>query len=1533
MLAVRRVVEPTAVSAVCVLQLVPDAATPAPSGSTAVVLAATAECIHVFDLVPAPAATAQRLSSPPPPQLERHFQPRGHVFNVGCGVSGLVALANQCFIVWTRDQECILVRYQANLAAAPAGCGGVADGARLYAEDGRPTPVHGKEQHWYVVRQLRLWCPDAGEVLPSAEMGVNESKDTVYIRFSERHVFLVSLRWVPSCTPGVRGHAPGHTLRNCRWHTGNYMRAYAGTGFRYPAQSCSVATRRPDEGTEDHQRRLDGLWQSCSPFANPPDEDLIPHHSVGELAQHKEAQSAAAESQYAATSPAAASDDYCGIADVWLRREAFSAPSPLMPSPAHYCASSQSGFVNVRSTGDSVAVHHAPPTLFGSKTVVLRDKHASPHKSAIAVVAPRRIDRRAEWLLVVLVSTDTYTAVYHLHRRHTPLMSSHLVLDGLVHDTAYPRQVLLCSHSDDAMNDVWVALSSGAVSRFSVLTLSSRSGGTGSGADDTDSQWPRTSVQGLPSSFCCRRMAPADDLIRHGGGGGDGPDTSAYPCAARYAIFSDGVQDAYVVDLVECRVVAAMAGDGPMSDVCEVPHGYVTAYARGVLRYLQPGAPLHVCGAAAVVGAPEALHAARVRSGRGDGGVAGGVYVMVSTRTTSQLFSVAGGGGGGLRETTAGGWMYAALEPTLAFAGGSATLAQCTSAYWFVGRAAYRLPCAVSHAAIAEVPLLGLVCVGAGAAVGDAGGALLVVGTGSAVGTVHVPGVDGGPWTCVAAAVLDGDAAMQVALGRWEGGATVVQLRSASRGGWQCVAAVTVPPPPGVVAPVRRLLSLPRAGAEARWMAIHTTGAASVLVVAPVDARAPEASTTVAGDPQTPTWAWAAVGGGLFAAMWAATAVPLLRAAGEVRGGFDGAVLCPRDGSVFFFSAAMGETDAHAPQSGRRCGDGGDGDTAWRTRLEYSVRAALDLPEAELTQASSWSVGVVLESITDTGALAYDLLVGHAGGLVLLALDRHLFTPAQHTTSGRDFSFTPTSPTRYVCTRQISLLAPSALDSEMLLAVVSSPDGEDDALLLCVTVTCGAAEPLTELFTVQATTLEVVDSLVLEGCAAHWAGTVPPASTAAVGTHAAPLFLVCTLHTASGDVELHVVAASPLRIVSSVTLEDVPLPPDAGDFDVCIDGAVHVVAPHTRDADAAARPEVLVAVSVDYGVHLFVLRGYTLHFQHCVVAPGCVSAVELCFPVVMACTDGDTNVYLQLYPVHDTTESLAPSYTAVATRPLKEYGKVSWKMRVEAREPSVGAEVIAQTAMYDRCVRTDVEGDVSVVFASFVPSRSRPSQHVTREDAFVGSADGPQVVLTHAVRLQSVPTKARVVRRTEVVHRRFPRQLQPNGRHITLRSLSQRQDGTSRLLLLPCHDGGLYSACELPYAIAQPLMRLEQVITDAYALDLSASVHPRLSRRLQHTYHLRPFHVVHALQPVTGVQQTLKQACVMVDAVNEYFVLREVVRHRWGGAATTTGESVVDTAAVHRKCAALDDVVQTLLAEEYGGAYTVDDCAALLNFS
>ncbi|CAC9488599.1 hypothetical_protein_-_conserved [Leishmania infantum] len=1542
MLAVRKLVEPTAVNALCVLRLESGAATPAPCGNRAVVLAAISESIHVFDFAPASAATVLD-SFVASSALGFQFCPRGHVFNVGCGVSGLLALANQCFIVWTRDQECILVRYQANLASPPARRASVADACRVYKEDGQPSPLHNKEHHWYVVRRMRLWCPDAGELLPAPEMGVNEGMDTVFIRFSEKHVFLVCMKWVASCTPGDKGRLPADTLRTCRWHTGNYMRAYAGTGFHYPTQSCSVATRRPRESSSEHHARLERLWQSCSPFASIPDEDLIANHSVRELARHKDAETQGAAARYASLSPSSQTDDYCGVSDVWLRREAHTAPSPLMPSPAQYCGSPMGGFANVRGTGGNTAVHHAPPTLFGSRTVALKDRYASPHKSAIAVVAPRRSGRRGvEWLLLVMVSTDSYTAVYHLQRRHTPLTAHHLVLDGLVHDAAYPRQVLLCSHSGDAINDVWVALSSGVVTRLSVSALRSRWSAGGEGAKVG---WPRISVSGLPPSFYCRRMLPADDLVgtnpHLSSPGSVGADTSAYPCAGRYTIFSDGVQDAYVVDLVECRVVAAMAADGPMTDICEAPHGFVASFAKGVLRHLQPGVALHVCGTATLAGVTDALHVARVRcsTASDSDGVAPGVYLMASTRFTSQLFLVEEGG---MRVTAADGWTYAMDEPTLAFGAGAATLAQCTATRWCVGRVVHTLPGVFSHAAIAELPIIGLVCVGAVAAAKHDACARLAVATGTDVRILRIADVACGPWSCVTVTAFEGDMAMHVVMGRWEGGVTVAQLQYALESSWRCVAACTVHPTFGAGAPVQRLLPLPRAGAHTRWMATHTSGEVSILTAAPLDTCAAEAA-VAAGMPSL-LHAWAAaenVRGGNGVSITATAAVPLLRAAGgDALNGFDGALLQPRDGAVLFFSVPLEEADTQTPPLMRRHRENDEADVAWSTRLEYTVRAILEPLDAAQVRASSWREAILFERGTATGNLAYDLLVAHHDKLTLLALDRHVFSRDQRAAGAtppgtRAYALVSAAPTRYVCTHQARLSQTKAKARETLLEVASSPDGEDGDLMLCVMVGT-EAQHTTRLTTVRTTTLTTLDSVVLNDCTAHWMASVPISARAA-SQHAAPLFLLCTLHVSSGCVQLQVVTGNPLRVVSSVTLEDVPAPPDAKDGHVSIDGSVQLVPSRAGERGELGMSEVLVTVAADYGIHLFALRGHTLYFQHCVVAPECVSAVVLCYPVVTACTQGETNVYLQVYPVHDTTESLAPPYTAAATRLLKEYGKVSWKMRVEAREPTLGACVIAQASLYDRCVRTDLEGDVSVVFASFVTAFSstkpRTALHVNREDAYIGSADGPQSFLTHAVRLPSVPTKARFIRRADAIHRRFPRQLQCNGRHVTLQSLSQRKDGSARLLLLPCHDGSLYSAYELPFSIAHPLMRLEQVITDTYALDLSATVHPTFPGRLQHTYHLRPFHIAHALQPVVGTQRALKQACIIVDAVNEYFMLREVVRDGWSRSGSTTKESISDEAAAHRKFIALDDVVQTLLVEEYNGAYTVDDCAEALNLS
>lgn len=1656
MLILRKLVESSAVNAVCVLQL---------EDGHSVVLAAIAEHLHVYELhacdVPSSgegSVSASASSSPSPPSsspaslLELHQ--RGHVFHVGCGIVALLALANQCVLMWTRDQEVIVVRYQANLSSALTDPR-VDNSSRVYQPNGEPSPVHYKEQHWYVVHRLRLWCPDACVPEHPPQLGVNDSIEMVHLRFCSGHVFLISIKWESSCVPGAVPPLPGQrTLRTTRWHTADYMHMYAGTGFHYPTQSCSAATRRPGESAAAHQHRIEQLWRSGSAFANVPDEDLIATHAVMELAKRKNGESAGGGAPNAL---APRSADWTGVRAITVRRETYAAPSPLMPSPSLYCGTPQGGFTNVRTHAGQAAVHHAPMDLFVSRSIAVKDDHAAERFAAFAVASPRRAGRRGlDWTLLAFVTSTSHTAVFHLQRPRTPLGTPHYVLDGIFCGSLRVKQVLFCVHSGDASNDVWVVLDSGAVTRFAIAELRAR----GTEAQNVQRAplypWPVTAIAGLPPSFLCRRILPADDLFglsresdvwtggstastgrSSSGGGASGAagaaaagvntgvkcgSLSAYPWVRRYALLSDCVQDVYVVDLVARRVVAAITGDGPMTDVCEAPHGYVAAFARGMLRYFQPGMQLHVRGSVRLppLGVPiHALYATRlgqavvVERGRVRGAemrqgqhasavLEAGVYVMVTTSHTSQLYRVVDAR---MSACGADAWAYDTNAQTLAFeavadptdttpaAAGSisattVTLVQCTPQQCRIGAVVHALPSPLVRAVVTPVPGVGAACVGAFVDASLAGTHLALV-DGDGVSMVDVVTATGVvlalPVSLAARAV--GDLALEVLVGRWDGAVTVLELHKTTvrtkaatgttapptasgdmRGTWCCVASQTIQVGFGTASPVQQFLPLPLAGRMRRWMAAHSSGEVSILALDRRPAESGERQLVYSWVPTSPPYRRAQQK--LTCAL-----APLVRAAGAaarprsrdnttnekaeeeeaggaVYNGFDGALLQPRDGALLFFSVPLEEGDTEAPPHMQRLRGSDEEDRDWVVRLENTVRGIVPDDTRSRIRTAPWRCAVLIESITPAGELRYDALVVQHDEVTLCTLEAHLFTaaysrppasPVSPTAAAppppvpprRAFALACTAPSRYICIHRLQL--PQLNPHETLISIAREPDDEGEGVLLCVTV-CEQSS-LTRLTTLHSGTLAVLESLVLPNSIAQWMSAVPPNTPVIART--APLFLMCSENTEDGSVQLQVVAAHALRIASSETLEDSLGWLDVSSHEAKIDGAVQVVPTRVTSEGDTYGGEVLVAVAVDHAIHLFVLRGYTLLFQHCVLAPACTSSVTLCYPIVSVCTEGDSNVYLQVYPVNDDTEVLAPTYSPETTRPLKQYGRVSWKMRVSMREPTFGARVLAQAPLYDRCVRTDVEGDVTVMFINLASAsahnRHRNAAHAKGEDAYVGSAEGPQTFLTHTVRLPAVPLKARVLRHVSPIQRRNPRQLQCSGHNYHLQSSSVRKDLSSRLVLLPCHDGSLYGAFEIPYGFAHPLMRLEQVITDAYALDLSVDMNPSKPGQLRHTYHLQPFHVSRALQPLIGTRQAEKQACVMVDAVFEYYLLKDLVQHGYaapssvGGVDGSAVASESDTAVVQRKFAALDDVVQTLLTEEYGSEATVDVCAEMLN--
>nr|CCC90792.1 conserved hypothetical protein [Trypanosoma congolense IL3000] len=149
-----------------------------------------------------------------------------------------------------------------------------------------------------------------------------------------------------------------------------------------------------------------------------------------------------------------------------------------------------------------------------------------------------------------------------------------------------------------------------------------------------------------------------------------------------------------------------------------------------------------------------------------------------------------------------------------------------------------------------------------------------------------------------------------------------------------------------------------------------------------------------------------------------------------------------------------------------------------------------------------------------------------------------------------------------------------------------------------------------------------------------------------------------------------------------------------------------------------------------------------------------------------------------------------------------------------------------------------------------------------------------------------------------------------HGRLTALRSVGPP-------LLLPCADGGLHCAREIPQAFIGPLLRVEQRVAELYDTSFSfsrctarATAGGILYYGLQRTYHV----VSHAAETafVSPTRALLKQGFISIDVMEELVLLRRLVE------LPDTGMSPDDLLLASRKMSRLEERLGHVWAE-YGG--------------
>ncbi|CCW62002.1 unnamed protein product [Phytomonas sp. EM1] len=293
------------------------------------------------------------------------------------------------------------------------------------------------------------------------------------------------------------------------------------------------------------------------------------------------------------------------------------------------------------------------------------------------------------------------------------------------------------------------------------------------------------------------------------------------------------------------------------------------------------------------------------------------------------------------------------------------------------------------------------------------------------------------------------------------------------------------------------------------------------------------------------------------------------------------------------------------------------------------------------------------------------------------------------------------------------------------------------------------------------------------------------------------------------------------------------------------------------------------------------------------------------------------------------------------------------KLRMVAREPTLGAGVFKQDTYRNRSVRVDDDGGVYISFLS-----SSGNRNFERCSQWTGAVGDCQVVMTHC---WGLPSPASAVKVEVLMTTRAVAQSQPRRLHWCERSgvlLPACDDSVA--IFFGCLDGSLFAAVELPYVFAFPLLRMEQVITDYYrnfeSISIrndvayasysatnkfqSCSLYSPFSSKLkrvnqvipvpsaQYVYESVPFVASSALK--AGTRVVMKKGAVWLDAVSEYFLLKRAVL---GNAVRFEDliPDVVERSRIEHKYHTLHNALINTLHEEYGNELSLMDCEEILN--
>ncbi|ORC88030.1 uncharacterized protein TM35_000192740 [Trypanosoma theileri] len=464
--------------------------------------------------------------------------------NLGSVAVDIVPCAHQCFVVLTQDNEVVVGRYQANLPTPRDS----------WLEDDVLHPNNS----WIILHRgklstARLGSRSAPSMCPLFACGLSGTVVQCSIFRGWRHAIRIV---IPS-------NASDTFLRE-KW----ILDVPHGVG----SFSYGVAPFKRDVIEES-------------------DEDLLVQCTVAELAERKRTQC------QSIVTPPCGSPPVRVIVDVGTADDTIVAMA-LMPR-LHY--SRNDSFVFVSAYRNSLKVYEV------QSSSLLKDLAASISVDG----SPYFVLTLPERMLVLSMLGGIHILSVLLLDGNTPIgMAAHTQSWGVIRLARSLQKVVagvVLQPKDQpphisTKEVLWLLLDNGTLTEVPLSAWLSQDGqtvlcdapGIHSG-DCEDGEWPQSCIAGLPSGFRAVSLLP----LQHRRG-----CWAPYVGTGRYALLSDGVADTYIIDLIARRVVGGLCSQGAMTAACTGPGvSLLVAYSKGVLQRLSPGlnAPARVCAELAAI--------------------------------------------------------------------------------------------------------------------------------------------------------------------------------------------------------------------------------------------------------------------------------------------------------------------------------------------------------------------------------------------------------------------------------------------------------------------------------------------------------------------------------------------------------------------------------------------------------------------------------------------------------------------------------------------------------------------------------------------------------------------------------------------------------------------------------------------------------------------------------------------------------------------------------------------------------------------